>query len=232
MMRMIHMADGEKGGVGKSVVAEVMGQYCIDRNKKFVLVETDRSNADLAHAYPEICEYAIFTENEGQADQADRIFEWAMSSNVIVSLPSQVHRAVKAWIERNQLIELGKEYGVSICKWFVCNGEYKSTSLFVQSVETYKDSIKHILVRNWGLCDDWSAVDEDEEVQSLIKKYEIKVIDFPSLGKRDRYELNKRRMSFGQGREYKEFDVLRRQRIANFLKAAYVAFDGVGVWDE
>ena len=35
-----------------------------------------------------------------------------MDKPVIVSLPSQVHRAMKAWIDRNQLLSLGSEYGV------------------------------------------------------------------------------------------------------------------------
>ncbi len=42
--------------------------------------------------------------DEKQADKADRIFEMAMEKLVIVSLPSQVHRAMKAWIERNHFI--------------------------------------------------------------------------------------------------------------------------------
>ncbi len=145
-MATIHFIDGEKGGVGKSFVARTMIQYGLDRNLPFVAVETDRSNPDVAGVYKEICQYAVFTEDEKQANKADRIFEMAIEQPVIVSLPSQVHRAMKAWIDRNQLLRLGSEYDVSFCKWFVCNGEYDSIKLFVSSLNCYEDQITHILV--------------------------------------------------------------------------------------
>ena len=31
-MNQVHLIGGEKGGVGKSVMARVFAQYCIDRN--------------------------------------------------------------------------------------------------------------------------------------------------------------------------------------------------------
>ena len=189
-MATIHFVDGEKGGVGKSFVARTMIQYCLDRNLPFVAVETDRSNPDVAGVYKDICKYAVFTEDEKQADKADRIFELSMDKPVIVSLPSQVHRAMKAWIERNGLISLGTKYGVEFCKWFVCNGEYDSVNLFTKSLTGYENRIPHILVRNLGLCDDWGPVEEDDSVQKLIKKYKVKVIDFPKLGHKERYLIN------------------------------------------
>ena len=47
-MATIHWGDGEKGGVGKSLVVRTLIQYHLDRNKPFVAVETDRSNPDVA----------------------------------------------------------------------------------------------------------------------------------------------------------------------------------------
>ncbi len=231
-MATIHFVDGEKGGVGKSFVARTMIQYGLDKNLPFAAVETDRSNPDVAGVYKDICNYAVFTEDEKQADKADGIFEMAIEKPVIVSLPSQVHRAVKFWIDRNQLLKLGGEHGVSFCKWFVCNGEYDSIKLFLSSLTCYENKMKHILVRNLGLCDDWEPIEEDESVQKLIKKYKVKVIDFPKLGYKERYIINQKRLRFDEARDYKEFGVLGKQRVVNFLKEAYTAFDSVEVWDE
>ena len=229
-MATIHLIDGEKGGVGKSFVARTMIQYTLDRNLPMVAVETDRSNPDVARVYEDICEYAVLTEDEKQADKADGIFEMGLEKDVIVSLPSQVHRAMESWIEKNQLLTLGNDYGVSFCKWFVCNGEYDSIQLFLASLNCYEKKMTHILVRNLGLCDEWSPIDEDSSVQKLIKKYRVKVIDFPKLGYKERYKINQNRLRFDDAREYKDFGVLGRQRVVNFLKAAYRAFDSAGVW--
>jgi CO dehydrogenase nickel-insertion accessory protein CooC1 len=106
-MAVIHLIDGEKGGVGKSFVTRAMIQYGLDRSLPFVAVETDRSNPDVNRVYQKQCQFAVFSEDEKQASKADRIFEMAMEQPVIVSLPSQVNRAVTAWIENNQLLEIG-----------------------------------------------------------------------------------------------------------------------------
>ena len=90
---------------------------------------TDRSNPEVATVYKDLCKEAIFSEDEKQADAASRLFEIAIDRPVIVSLPSQVHRAMKAWIERNQLLKLRDESVLKFCKWFVCNGEYDSVNL-------------------------------------------------------------------------------------------------------
>jgi hypothetical protein len=42
-MNKIHLIGGEKGGVGKSVVARVAAQYMIDKSIPFVGFDTDRS---------------------------------------------------------------------------------------------------------------------------------------------------------------------------------------------
>ncbi len=231
-MATIHFVDGEKGGVGKSLVARTMIQYCLDSSKPFVAVETDRSNPDVAGIYKGMCQYAVFTENERQADKADRVFEMAIEKPVIVNLAAQAHRPVFDWIERNQLLELGTEHGVKFCKWFVCNGGYDSVNLFVQSINSYESRMPHILVKNLGVCDEWEQLEEDDSVQKLIKKYKVKSMEFPKLAYREGYIINQKRLSFADAREYKEFSVMGRQRVANFLKTAYAAFDSVGVWDE
>jgi hypothetical protein len=231
-MAIIHLIDGEKGGVGKSFVARTMIQYGLDRDLPFVAIETDRSNPDVSRVYKDMCQFAIFSEDEKQADQADSIFDMAINQPVIVSLPSQVNRSVTDWIEHNQLLELGDEHGVSFCKWFISNGEYDSVRLFQSSLKHYGQQITHILVRNFGLCDEWFQLDEDELLQKLITKYQVKVIDFPKLAHRERYLINQHQLRFDDARVSNELTILGKQRVVNFLKSAYSAFDGTGVWSE
>lgn len=229
-MSVIHLIDGEKGGVGKSFIARTMIQYGLDRDLPFVAVESDRSNPDVSRVYKNVCKFAVFSEDEKQADKADRIFEYAIEKPVIVSLPSQVERAVQTWIDRNELLKFGDEHGVSFCKWFISNGEYDSLRLFQASINHYGSQITHILVRNFGLCDEWSQVDDDESLTKLIKKYKVKVIDFPKLGHRERYLINRHQLRFDDATKSKELTILGKQRVVNFLKGAYSAFDSTGVW--
>lgn len=231
-MPTIHLITGEKGGVGKTVVARTKIQYCLDRNFPFIAVETDRSNPDVARVYKDICKYAVFSEDEKQLDKADSIFEYAIDKPVIVSLPSQVHRAVSNWIDRNKLFEVGKQYKVDFCNWFVCNGRYDSVKLLINSLKHYQNNMPHILVQNWGVCDDWSQVEQDRDLQKLIKKYRVKVIDFPKLEYKETYLIDKNRLNFADARNHQDFTVLGKQRIFNFLNTAYTTFDSTGVWHE
>ena len=231
-MPVIHLIDGEKGGVGKSFVTRAMIQYGLDRSLPFVAVETDRSNPDVNRVYKDRCQFAVFSEDEKQASKADRIFEMAMEQPVIVSLPSQVNRAVTAWIENNQLLQIGIEYDVSFCKWFVTNGEYDSIRLFQSSLDYYGEQMTHVLVRNFGLCDEWSQVDNDKSLQKLIAKYGVKVIDFPKLGYQERYSINQKQLRFDDATRSSDLTILGKQRVVNFLKSAYAAFDSTGVWSE
>lgn len=231
-MPTIHLIDGEKGGVGKSFVAKAMIQYALDRGLVHTAVETDRSNPDVANIYGDNCKRAVLSENERQAHKSDRIFELALSNPLIVSLPSQVHKSLKSWIEKNKLLEVAPNYGVKFQKWFVCNGEFDSTKLFIKSLQYYENRLPHILVRNFGLCDEWGQVDDDKLLQKLIEEYKVKVIDFPKLGYNERYLINQEQLTFGDAKKSDKLTILAKQRVVNFLNSAYTAFDSSGVWQE
>ena len=50
-MGKIHFIGGEKGGVGKSVVARVLAQYFIDKKVPFTGFDTDRSHTTFTRFY-------------------------------------------------------------------------------------------------------------------------------------------------------------------------------------
>ena len=50
-MSELHLIGGEKGGVGKSVVARLLAQYWLDSSKPFVGFDTDRSHGALLRHY-------------------------------------------------------------------------------------------------------------------------------------------------------------------------------------
>ncbi|NES84371.1 MAG: hypothetical protein F6K10_24815 [Moorea sp. SIO2B7] len=58
----------------------------------------------------------FFSEDEQNSYRADDLFEKAIYQPIIVNLPAQVAPLVKGWIEKNELIELGKAVGVSWSK--------------------------------------------------------------------------------------------------------------------
>jgi hypothetical protein len=50
-MANIHLIGGEKGGVGKSLVARLLAQYFIDKSIPFIGFDSDRSHGALMRFY-------------------------------------------------------------------------------------------------------------------------------------------------------------------------------------
>jgi hypothetical protein len=226
----IHLIDGEKGGVGKSLFARVVVQYHLDNELPFIAVETDRSNPALAGIYSDVCQFAFFSEDENQLDKADPIYNFALKKSVIVDLPAQAYRPVKNWIVKNNLIELGKEDSVSFYKWFVCDGGYDSLNLLKQTLEEFGDDIQHILVKNMGKCEDWQHLVLDDKLQELLIVKNVIIIDFPKFYHMERNSIDMKRLTFSEALEPVNFHSISRQRIKSFLRASYNAIASLALF--
>ncbi len=233
-MAEVYLFGGEKGGVGKSFVCRAAIQYLLDRSSPFAVFDTDRSNPDVKRIYHETgCRVAVFSEGEKYEDKANSIYNAAVDKRVLVNLPAQVFIPVKDWFARNELLEIAPEDGVEFYYWFVCDGGYDSLKLFGKSLDYFQSDVPHILVKNWGKCDDWEPLDNDDHLQSLMAKYKVRVIDFPKfIGNADRNTIDAESLTFGEAREYSKFGSISRQRVKRFLREAYSAFESAGVFKD
>src|SRR5438128_2176625 len=87
-MSIVHLVGGEKGGVGKSVVARLLAQLFIDRGVRFVALDADGSHGALLRYYAEFSEPVDLSKLDG----ADQIFvraEEESNREVLVDLPAQ-----------------------------------------------------------------------------------------------------------------------------------------------
>ena len=226
----IHLIDGEKGGVGKSLFARTLMQYAIDKQMKLTLVDADRTNADVSEVYPDGAITASFSEDEKKSYDADEIFNLALTQSVVVNLPAQVYPLVNEWISRNSVLEVGAQYDVAVVKWFVCTGAYDSVKLFMESLDKFEDTITHVLVKNYAMCDEWERVLEKPELKSAIAKYKVKQVIFPKLSFRERDILLEEKLTFAAAKNYtQKLGVLGTQRVHSFLKQAHGELDKVGL---
>lgn len=231
---LIHLVGGEKGGAGKTLFARTLIQYCLDRQVNFRAVEADLSNPDVANVYKGVCDLAQFSADEKQQKEADMIFEWALEKSIVVNLPSQSYKFVKRWIDKNDLIELGAQNGVGFVQWFACTGGYDSVQLFLTSLSESGGKIPHVLVKNMGLRDDWSGVENGKEFKKITAQCKLhSVIEFPKLDYFERDTIDKERLRFDVAKDCFDFDfgIVNRQRIHNFLRDAYKEIDKTKLFD-
>ncbi|MEZ4291987.1 MAG: hypothetical protein R3E53_16195 [Myxococcota bacterium] len=94
-MGRVHWVGGEKGGVGKSVVARLLAQYWIDRAIPWTGFDTDRSHGALLRYYSD---YATPIEVD-RVEDLDRIIEALDERNeeVVVDLAAQTETGLDAW---------------------------------------------------------------------------------------------------------------------------------------
>ena len=227
-MSSILFVTNDKGGAGKSFFTRTLIQYFLDHEFPFVAFDLDLSNPDVYRCMQGICKVrlAILSESERLIDSANAVFNAALEHDVICNLPAQVGPALQAWIENNQLLDLAEEMDVQMRFFFVTDAGFEANKLFIHSVQQYGDRIPHTLVKNYGLTDDFSPIDEDPFVQELLEAFDVDVIALPKfMGAVDRNFIDANSLSFGEALTHPDFGPISQQRIKVFLRKAYEQFD-------
>jgi hypothetical protein len=127
-MARLHFIGGEKGGVGKSVVARLLAQYFIDRQIPFVGFDTDKSHGSLLRFYADFTAPIVIDRYEG----LDRIVDAAAEQperRIIVDLAAQTHRFLAQWMEDSGLPEIKDEIGLSLTYWQVIDAAERKVAL-------------------------------------------------------------------------------------------------------
>ena len=132
-MTNIHLIGGEKGGVGKSVVARVLAQYMIDKKLDFVGFDTDRSHGSLVRFYSDFASPMLIDSYES----LDTMVELAAENpgeRVLVDLAAQTHERLVKWIDESGVLEALGEHGLSLTYWHVMDSGKDSLSLLKLSL--------------------------------------------------------------------------------------------------
>ena len=228
-MSKIHFVGGEKGGVGKSVVARLLTQYCLDRALPFAAIDADRSHGALLRFYSD------FTKS-GDLDQfetTDHIMQLALDADqrVIVDLPAQSDRLLNHWIEKNGILELGTEYSIPIVFWHVMDDGKDSVDLLNTLIKKYDNLIRYVVVKNLGRGSDFTTF-ESSLVRRLADEVGAKIMVLDELHKPTMLKIDVQNKSFwqainntgGQG-----LGLIERHRIKVWLRSVYKEFDRVEV---
>ncbi|MGG6294914.1 hypothetical protein ACQ4M4_10850 [Leptolyngbya sp. AN02str] len=231
--RKVCSVGGDKGGVGKSFTSCVMAEFCLAKELEFVLAECDRVNPDVGRIYRNSgvdVKFAYFSEDPRKRTKADTLFKAAIDSPLVIcNLPAQVHQPMKEWFLEDDLYELAQEHNITFYHWYVTNGGYDSVKLFLKSLKELGPYMKHIFVRNWGLCDSWTHVDEDDEVQAAITEHHIPVIDLPKFPYAERNLIEEHQLTFTQALQHPKFDLVSRQRVYKFLQKSFTQIESTGI---
>src|SRR5271169_6828595 len=146
-MASIHFVGGEKGGVGKSLVARVLAQYFIDKEIPFLGFDTDRSHGALLRFYAGFASPAVVD----RYDMLDAIVEAAVAQperRILVDLAAQTHDPLVKWMDDSGVLDTAEELGVSFHYWHVMDSGEDSVDLLKKLLDRFGARLNYILVLN------------------------------------------------------------------------------------
>lgn len=229
-MSRIHFIGGEKGGVGKSVIARLLAQYFIDQKIPFKVYDADLSHGAMMRYYTDFSEPVDITA----FDNADSIAEQAVESGItaIVDLAAQTARPMKDWIYETGLLDLAGEIELQLSFWHVMDDGSDSLQLLNNLFSDYGNKVEYIVARNFGRGSNFSHLDEPGFLKQLVE-LDVNMIDVPALHAPTMRKIDHISASFWAAANNKDSSVgptlglLERQRVKTWLHRAYRQFDKI-----
>ena len=144
-MSAIHLIGGEKGGVGKSVLARILAQYMIGNKIPFIGFDTDRSHGSLLRFYTDYTSPTIIDDYQS----LDAIMEAAAENpehRILVDLAAQTHHPLAKWLDDSGVLELADELGITLYYWNVMDSGKDCVDLLGKLLDQYESRLNYILV--------------------------------------------------------------------------------------
>ena len=223
-MARLHFIGGEKGGVGKSVVARILAQYFIDHQIPFLGFDTDRSHGSLLRFYADFAAPVIIDRYE----ELDRIVEAATEQperRIIVDLAAQTHQFLAQWIEDSGLLDIRDELALSLSYWHVMDSGRDSADLLVKLLDRFGDSLPLVVVLNEVRGGDFTII-ESSGALARAKELGSTVITLRRLQDTTMQKIDAHSTSFWAasnrgGKDGSALGLLERQRVKNWLHRTY-----------
>jgi hypothetical protein len=178
-MAHIHLIGGEKGGVGKSLVARVLAQYLIDKELPFIGFDTDRSHGALMRFYAGYASPVVVDSFEA----LDHIVEAAVEQperRILVDLAAQTHDPLVKWMDESGVLDLADETGIVVTYWHVMDSGKDSVDLLTKLLDRFGTGVRYVLVRNQIRGNDFTVLDHSGE-QARAQQLGAQVITVKKL---------------------------------------------------
>ena len=231
-MAKIHFIGGEKGGVGKSLMARVLAQYFIDHGIAFSGFDTDRSHGALVRFYKD---YAALVAAD-RFDALDAIVERAIEhpgQRVLVDLAAQTHDPLVRWMDESGVLELAAESGVQIHYWHVMDAGRDSVDLLQRLLDRFESRLSYVLVLNQLRGDDFGNLERSGQFERA-KVLGARVVHLKHLQDAVLRKIDATDSSFWAARtmasnEGPKLGLLERQRLKMWMAHASAEITAAGV---
>jgi hypothetical protein len=223
-MAQIHLIGGEKGGVGKSLVARLVAQYFIDHSIPFLGFDSDRSHGALLRFYAGYASPVVVD----QYDSLDAIVEAATEQperRILVDLAAQTQQSLTNWMDESQLLDLAPELGLHIRYWHVMDSGKDSVDLLQRLLDRYEQRLSYVIVQNQLRGEDFGILKKTGQLERA-QGWGAAVIAIKRLQEATVTKIDANSSSFWAASQSEDksgvrLGLLEKQRLRSWLKSAY-----------
>lgn len=231
-MTNIHLIGGEKGGVGKSLVARVLAQYFIDKAIPFMGFDTDRSHGSLLRFYHEFAS-SVDVDDYGSLDTIVEAAAENPGLRILVDLAAQTHAPMVKWMDESGVLDTIQELGLSLAYWHVMDSGKDSADLLTKVLDRFGSRLNYVIVLNQLRGETFEIFEKSGEKDRALG-LNAKIITLRKLHEPVITKIDAVSSSFwaAQNRSTTEpngLGLLERQRVKVWLRNVYDQLDTVGV---
>ena len=231
-MTNIHLLGGEKGGVGKSLVARLLAQYLIDHSLPFLGFDSDRSHGALLRFYAGFAS-PVLVDDYASLDAIVEAATEHPDRRILVDLAAQTQERLTQWMDDSQLLEVAPELGLESRYWHVMDAGRDSVDLLRRLLDRHESRLRYVLVLNEVRGDDFRILNASGEKERSLG-LGAQVITIKRLQEASMIKIDASSSSFWAAANKAEGDttglgLLERQRVKVWLKNCFAELDRVGV---
>jgi hypothetical protein len=231
-MNQVHLIGGEKGGVGKSVMARVFAQYCIDRGIQFRGFDSDRSHGSFMRFYEGFAEHVALEDFQS----LDHLAEAALKGDgvqVLVDLAAQSSSSLRGWMDDTGVLELFREAGVMVNCWHILDDGKDSLEMLGRLLDDFKTETRYVIVLNHGRGARFDAFHASPQ-KLRAQELGAKILELSKLHEGSMRQVDHSNSSFWAAIHASEdgaqlLGILDRQRVKVWLRKIYAELDSLGL---
>jgi hypothetical protein len=231
-MATIHLIGGEKGGVGKSLVARILAQYFIDHAIAFIGFDADRSRGALLRFYASYTSPIVIDDYQS----LDRIIEITAEQaerRALVDLAAQTHLPLTRWMEDSRLLDMAPQFNIDLRYWHVMDNSFDSVELLRALLDQFGERLKLVLVLNQIRGERFDLLEKSGQRERAAQAG-AKVVVLQRLSDVTMHKIDADSRSFWSAMNHAvgaegNLGLLERQRVWVWINRAYEEIDRVGV---